>query len=261
MGRWDEPGGPIRLDGQVAVITGASRGIGFAIAETFIGAGAQVVITGRKPDALRDAEDRLGPAARSFTGSAGDDAVADDTCRFAVETFGRLDILVNGAGTNPQYGPLIDADLGAVDKVLSVNLRAPLVWSQAAWRAAMNEHGGSILNLGSVGGFQPTPGAGAYSISKAGLAMLTRVLAVELGPDVRVNALAPAVVRTKFSEALYRDEEAVVNSYPMHRLGEPADVAQAALYLSSPAASWVTGVVLPLDGGSMAGRPAPEVKR
>ena len=254
MSRWDEPGGPIRLDGQVAVLTGASRGICLAIAHAFVGAGAKVVITGRREDALKAAVAELGPDARCVAGSVGDDAMADETCAVAVEAFGRLDILVNGAGTNPQYGPLIEADMAAVDKVMAVNLRAPLVWSQAAWRAGLRDGGGSILNLTSVAAFMPSPLTGAYAISKAALAMLTRSLATELGPDVRVNALAPAVVRTKFSEALYEDEPAVVATYPMGRLGEPPDVAQAALFLSSPAASWITGVVLPIDGGSMAGR-------
>lgn len=252
MNRWEQPSGGFRLDGQVAVITGASRGIGLAIAEAFVGAGAKVVITGRNADALAAAAEPLGGDARWLAGSVGNDAMADETCALALDAFGGLDILVNGAGTNPQFGPLIDADLGAYDKVMATNVRAPLVWSQAAWRASLRDHGGSIINLASVAALQPVRDTGSYAISKAALHQLTRVLAGELGPNVRVNTLAPAIVRTKFSEVLLSDEQAVVDAYPLGRVGEPVDVAQAALYLSSPAASWVTGTMLVLDGGGMA---------
>jgi NAD(P)-dependent dehydrogenase (short-subunit alcohol dehydrogenase family) len=252
--RWEAPSGDFRLDGQVAVVTGASRGIGLAIAQAFVGAGAKVVITGRKPEPLAEAAATMGDAARFVAGSVGDDAMAEQTCAAAVEAFGRLDILVNGAGTNPQYGPLIDADLGAFDKVIATNLRAPLVWSQAAWRAGLRDHGGAILNVASVAALLPTSDTGSYAISKAALHQLTRVLAGELGPGVRVNSVAPAIVRTKFSEVLLEDEEAVVATYPVGRVGEPADVAQAALYLCSPAAAWVSGHLLVLDGGGLAMR-------
>lgn len=245
--------GDFRLDGRVAVVTGASRGIGLAIAEAFVGAGARVLITGRREDALAEAAAALGPGARWVAGSVADDGMADDTCRRAVVELGGLDILVNGAGTNPQHGPLIDADLGAVDKVLTTNLRAPLVWSQAAWRAAMRDHGGTILNVASVAALVPVRDTGSYAVSKAALHQLTRVLATELAPRVRVNAVAPALVRTAFAAALLEDEATVAARYPLGRIGEPVDVARAALYLCSPAASWVTGHLLVLDGGRLAG--------
>jgi 3-oxoacyl-[acyl-carrier protein] reductase len=251
--RWSDPSGPPRLDGQVAVITGASRGIGLAIATAFVDAGARVVLNARRAEALGEAVAGLGDAAVGVAGSVTEAGVAERACATAIERFGRLDLLVNGAGTNPQYGPLIEADLAAVDKVLETNLRAPLVWTQAAWRASLRDHGGAVLNVASIGGLQPAPRMGAYAISKAGLLQLTKALAYELGPAVRVNAVAPAVVRTRFSEALTADEEGVVAHYPLGRLGEPADVAQAALYLCSPAAAWVTGVTLVLDGGALSG--------
>ncbi len=252
--RWAAPSGDFRLDGQVAVITGASRGIGLAIAEAFVGAGAQVVITGRNAEPLEAAVAQLGDAARFMAGSVGDDAMADQTCAAALDAFGRLDILVNGAGTNPLYGPIIEADLGAFDKLMATNLRAPLVWSQAAWRAGLRDHGGAILNVASVASLETTPNLGGYAVSKAALHQLTKVMAGELGPGVRVNAVAPALVHTKFSELLLEDEAAVVAAYPTGRVGEPVDVAQAALYLCSPAAAWVSGHLLVLDGGSLAMR-------
>lgn len=242
----------VNVDGRVALVTGASRGIGRAIAAELLSSGARgVTITSRKPEVVERAAEEL-DSERCFAvpGNVGDDEHVADAVARTIERFGALDILVNNAGTNPVAGPLLDMDLGAVDKTWHVNQRAPLVAAREAWRGWMAEHGGVVCNVGSVGGLRPSPALGAYNISKAALHHLTRQLAHELAPQVRVNAVAAAIVRTDFAEMLYTwDEEAVARAHPLHRLGEPEDVARAVTFLVSDAASWMTGVVLPVDGG------------
>ena len=243
---------PQDFAGKVGIVTGATRGIGFGIAEELVARGARVVITARKPDELAEATERLGGpqhalAARGSADDAEHQAAAVDQ---AIAAFGRLDILVNNAAINPLYGPVIDADLAAVRKTFEVNITATLAWAQLAHRAWMKEHGGGIVNVASVGGIRVGAPIGIYNTSKAALIHLTRVLATELGPVVRVNAIAPAVVKTQFARALYeRDEEGVAGRYPMKRLGVPADCAAAAAFLLSDAASWITGECLVVDGG------------
>ena len=242
------------LDGRVALVTGATRGIGFAVAQAFVAAGARVVITGRKPDGLADAARALGADDRIATvaGSSDDEAHAGRAVATAVERFGGCHVLVNNAGTNPAYGPLVDVDLGAVEKTWSVNLKGPLLFARAAWHGAMREHGGAIVNIASVGGLAPLAQLGAYNISKAGLMALTRQLAVELAPGVRVNAVAPAVVKTRLARTLFEGHEAEAAArYPLGRLGEPEDVANAVLFLASPQSAWMTGETVVLDGGAM----------
>ncbi len=170
-----------------------------------------------------------------------------------VETFGGLGILVNNAGINPQYGPLVHADLDAVRKIFDVNVVAALGYLQLAHEAWMGEHGGAVVNLASVAALRSSGVIGAYGASKAALVRLTAELAWELGPGIRVNAVAPAVVRTRFATALYsHDEESVASRYPMKRLGEPADVAGVVAFLVSDAASWITGETVRVDGGILA---------
>lgn len=238
--------------GQVALVTGGTRGIGFGIAAELVARGARVVVTARKPEELEAAVDGLGGAAvaASARGSADDAEHQSAAVALAVERFGSLDLLVNNAAVNPQYGPLVDADLGAVRKVFEVNVTACLAWVQQAWRAGMRERGGAVLNVASVGGLRAGAPIGAYNASKAALIHLTRQLAIELAPGVRVNAIAPAVVKTDFAKRLYEhDEEGVAAAYPLKRLGVAQDTAKAAAYLLSPDASWVTGQTLVLDGG------------
>lgn len=238
--------------GKVALLTGASRGIGLGIAAELAASGAKVCLTARRKEELDAAVEELGgPAvAMAVPGRADDAEHRAEAVAAVVDRFGSLDVLVNNAGINPHYGSLMDADLAAVRKIFEVNVVAALGWTQAAHGAWMREHGGAVLNVASVGGINPGPFIGAYNVSKAALIHLTKQLAAELGPGVRVNAVAPAVVKTRFAEALYEGrEEQTAAAYPMKRLGVPEDVAKAAAYLLSDDASWITGETLVVDGG------------
>ena len=244
------------FEGRVALVTGGTRGIGLGIARELVERGARVVVTARKQEQLDAAVAELGAErALAVRGSADDEAHQAEAVARAVERFGVLDLLVNNAAVNPQYGPLVDADLSAVRKVFEVNCTAVLGWTQQAWRAGMSTAGGSILNVASVGGLRAGSPIGAYNASKAALIHLTRQLAVELGPRVRVNAIAPAVVKTSFARALYEGrEQEVADAYPLKRLGVPEDTAKAAAFLLSDDASWITGETLVVDGGVTLGR-------
>jgi NAD(P)-dependent dehydrogenase (short-subunit alcohol dehydrogenase family) len=242
----------VRVDGKVGLVTGATRGIGLAIVRELLDAGAAgVVITGRKKETLEPLAEELGERVVGVAGNVADPDHVAEAVSTAVERFGSCDLLVNNAGTNPGAGALMDVDLGALDKTWEVNQRAPLLWAREAWHRSMADNGGAILNIGSVGGLRPSPVIGAYNISKAALHHLTHQLAQELAPGVRVNAIAAAVVRTRLSELLWsNDPEGTANAHPLKRLGEPEDVARAATFLLSDASSWITGVVLPVDGGT-----------
>jgi 3-oxoacyl-[acyl-carrier protein] reductase len=240
--------------GRVALITGATRGIGFGIAAELLARGASVCITARKPDELERAVAELDPAgegrAIAARGSADDTEHQAAAVQLTMDAFGRLDHLVNNAAVNPQFGPLMEADLGAVRKIFDVNVTATLAWTQLAWRAWMQANGGSILNVASVGGLRAGAPIGAYNTSKAALIHLTRQLGVELGPGVRINAIAPAVVKTVFARALYEDrEDEVAAAYPLKRLGVSADTAKLGAFLLSDDASWITGETVTIDGG------------
>lgn len=243
----------LQLGGKVALITGGSRGIGKAIAKAFHGAGARVMIASRKADDLVKAAHEIGADVAYCAANAGDPAQAEATVSATLERFGRLDLLVNNAATNPYAGPLIDADVVRFDKTVQVNLRAPLVWTQLAWRLWMKEHGGVVINLASVGGLQTNSLLGLYNVTKAALIHMTRQLAAELAPGVRVNAIAPGLVRTDFARALWDEGrgEVVAQHYPLKRLGEPEDVAGAALYLAADSGRWITGQTLVMDGGGV----------
>ncbi len=247
------------FEGRTALVTGGSRGIGLAIARSLVARGARVVVTGRKPDALAEAVSALGgpEVAVGVAGNAGDAEHRAEAVRTAVDTFGSLEMLVGNVGINPVYGPLVDLSLDGFRKILDTNVVGTLGLVQEAWRAWMAEHGGSVLVVASVAGLKASPMIGGYGVSKAALVNLVTQLAVELGPTVRVNAVAPAVVKTRFAGALYEGREAeVAAQYPVGRLGVPEDVGEAAAYLLGDGAGWVTGQTLVLDGGALSRGPA-----
>jgi NAD(P)-dependent dehydrogenase (short-subunit alcohol dehydrogenase family) len=240
------------LHGKTALITGASRGIGLAIAGRLVEEGARVCITARKPEALTEAVASLGGAEHAIgvAGKADDAAHQSEAVARTIEAFGSLDILVNNAGVNPAYGRMLDLEASAFRKVFEVNVISALAWVREAHKAWMGEHGGSIVNIASVAGLGPAAMIGAYAASKAALIQLTAQLAEELSPLVRVNAVAPAVVKTNFAAALYEGrEEKIAAGYPLGRLGVPEDVAGVVAFLASGDAGWITGQTLVIDGG------------
>ncbi len=247
--------GAFDLSGRVALITGGSKGIGLATAHAFAAAGAAVMISSRKADGCEAAAAAVGHDCQWEAGNAGN---PDDIARVVTATTERLgpvDILVNNAAVNPYAGPVIDIDLPRWEKTVQVNLTGPLLFCQAVCRAGMAERGGSIVNVSSVGGIAPSPMIGTYNVTKAALLHLTRQLAAELGPKIRVNAIAPGLVKTDFARYLWEDGrgDQVARAYPLGRLGEPADIADAALFLASDASSWMTGETLLVDGGGIVG--------
>jgi 3-oxoacyl-[acyl-carrier protein] reductase len=241
-----------RFSGNTAVVTGASRGIGLAIAQRLVSDGARVVITARSKDTLDQAVQHLGGPdhALGIAGRADDAEHQDEVIRQTLEVFGSIDFLVNNTGINPTYGPVVEIDLGAARKTFEVNCLAALAWVQKAHRAWMGAHGGAIVNVSSLSSIRTAPNIGFYGATKAMLNSLTELLAVELGPDIRVNAVAPAVVKTRFATALYEGrEEQTSQAYPLKRLGEPEDIGSVVAFLLSDDAAWLTGQTVLVDGG------------
>lgn len=244
-----------RLSGKVAIVTGASRGIGLAIAQRLVAEGAKVCVTARNAQPLAEVVASLGDRrAIAVAGKAHDPAHQDEAVTRTVEEFGGIDILVNNAATNPVFGPLMTLDQAAAAKIFEVNVLAPLAWTRKVHEARMAADGGAVVNVASIAGIRAAPGIAAYGMSKAALISMTQQLAVELGPAVRVNAVAPAVVKTRFAAALYEGREAeILEGYPLHRLGVPDDIAGAVAFLASDDASWISGQTLVIDGGVTAG--------
>jgi NAD(P)-dependent dehydrogenase (short-subunit alcohol dehydrogenase family) len=240
----------VSLQGKVALVTGASRGIGKAIARGFADSGARVMLSSRKLDGLKAAADEIGGDVDVFAAHAGkpEDAVA---CMDAtIERFGGLDILVNNAGANPYYGFTLGVDEARYDKTFEVNLRGPLFWSQVAWNKAFKERPGVIMNIASVGGMRSEFGLGVYNITKAAMIHMTRQLAGELGPT-RVVGIAPGLVKTDFAAYLVENfGDDLAKRVPTKRLGEPEDIANLAVFLASDKASWITGDTYVVDGGA-----------
>jgi NAD(P)-dependent dehydrogenase (short-subunit alcohol dehydrogenase family) len=245
----------LTLEGKTALITGASRGIGLAMAGRFLDAGAKVMLSSRTAGDLADAKDGLvagGAEASKVAWKAAHvaDAEQAQACvEETIERFGGLDILVNNAATNPYFGPMIDIDVPRAQKTFEVNQLAVLMWTSYAVKAGL---AGSVINVASIGGLEVEPGIGWYNVTKSAVIHITKQLAYELAPDIRVNALAPGLVKTNFARALWEGEaeERVLAHIPLQRLGLPDDVATAALFLASDAASWVTGQTLIVDGGT-----------
>ncbi|MEU3147809.1 SDR family oxidoreductase [Streptomyces sp. NPDC006999] len=241
----------VELSGKVALVTGASRGIGLGVAEALVARGDRLCITGRGEDALEEAVEKLGAdRVIGVAGKAHDEAHQAVAVERTMEAFGRVDFLVNNAGTNPVFGPIADLDLAVARKVFETNVISALGFAQRTWHAWQKDNGGAIVNIASLAGVAPSPFIAAYGVSKAALINLTGQLAHEFAPRVRVNAIAPAVVKTKFAQALYEGrEEEVAASYPLGRLGVPADIGGAAAFLTSDQSDWVTGQTLVVDGG------------
>ncbi|MEP7201541.1 MAG: SDR family oxidoreductase [Ilumatobacteraceae bacterium] len=240
----------ISLEGKVALVTGASKGIGRAIAGSMSDAGAKVMLSSRKQDQLEIAASEIGGDTAVFAANAGDVDSAKACVAATIERFGGLDILVNNAATNPYYGPTLAVDEGRFDKTFQVNLRGPLFWCQAAWEQAMRDKPGVIINIASVGGLRAEGALGVYNLTKAALIHLTRQLGGELGPT-RVVGIAPGLVKTDFAAVLVANYgESLAASMPLMRLGEPQDIANLATFLASDLASWITGETYVIDGGA-----------
>lgn len=246
-----EQSAAVQDSGEVAIVTGGSRGIGYGVAEALMARGHRVCITGRNEDALKEAVERLGAGRAMYVaGKAHDDEHRRVAIERVMDAYGRVDHLVNNAGTNPVFGPIAELDLGVARKVFETNVVSALGFAQATYAAWQRDNGGTIVNIASIAGMSASPFIGAYGMSKAAMINLTQQLAHEFAPTVRVNALAPAVVKTKFAAALYegREQEALAR-YPMQRLGMPEDIGGAVAFLTSPDSAWITGQTLVVDGG------------
>jgi NAD(P)-dependent dehydrogenase (short-subunit alcohol dehydrogenase family) len=246
------------LSGKTALITGASRGIGEAIAHLLAHYGAHVVCTSRKIEgcqAVADAINAEGLSAQAAAMHIGDIEAIDNLFDTLKDQGRRVDVLVNNAAANPYYGPLLKMDLKSFEKILEVNLRGYFYTSQQA-ALQMLGHGGSIINIASVNAKRPAPGQAVYSLTKAGIINLTQGFAKELaGQNIRVNAVLPGLTDTHFASAITQDEKLMklmTQLIPMGRSGQPDEIAPAVLFLASNASSYVTGTTLTVDGGYLA---------
>ncbi|MEN2283444.1 glucose 1-dehydrogenase [Algoriphagus sp. SE2] len=244
------------LDGKVALITGASKGIGLTIAEFFAAAGAKVVLSSRKQDKLDEEAARLkgmGYEAIGIACNVGNMEELPDLVEKTVETYGQLDILVNNAGTNPVFGPIHETSLEAFDKIMDVNVKAPFALCNLCFPHLRKSSSGSVINISSIGAISPEPGLGIYSVSKAALVSMTKVFAKEWGDSkIRVNAICPGIVKTKFSEALWSNEkilEYMLKQLAIKRIGTTEEIAALALFLAAPGSSYTTGSIMTADGG------------
>ncbi len=248
------------LAGKVALITGASRGIGLSIAEAYAAAGAKVVLASRKQEAVDEAAEiirRAGGEALAVAAHTGDGAAVDGLVGRAVEQFGGIDILVNNAATNPHFGPFLTAEDSHWDKIFDVNVKGYFRVAKACIPVMRTRGGGKIINVASVAGLEPQPMMGVYCVSKAAVLMMTQVLAAEVAADnIQVNAIAPGFVKTKFSQVLWSTpdiHDRLVRAVPQRRMAEPEEMAGIAVYLASAASSYTTGGTFIVDGGQLIG--------
>ena len=241
----------LSLQGKTALVTGGSKGIGKSIAKTFADAGAKVMITSRKADVCETAAAEIGNDCTWEAGNVGDPEHMEQAISRCISELGGVDVLVNNAATNPYAGPMIDADLPRWRKTIDVNMTAPFAWTQLVWQKYQQKNGGVVLNISSVGGLETNPMLGVYDVTKAALIHMTKQLAAELAPGVRVNAICPGLIKTDFARMLWEGDagDMVAQQYPLKRLGEVEDIAGAALYLADDTGSWITGQALVLDGG------------
>ncbi len=246
----------LALKGQVALVTGASRGIGRAIALAFADAGADVVVSSRKLPDLEKVAEEIRACGRQSLAVPAHNREPEDLRKLVAtvaEKFGRIDILVNNAATNPVMAQLVDIEEKAFDQIMNTNVKGYFLMSQLCAQMMIKQGGGNIVNISSVGGVSPDPWLGIYCVSKAAINMLTKAFAKELGEhNIRVNAIAPGVVKTKFSQALWTNEALMAEEFkhtPLKRIAEPEEVARLALHLVSPASAYITGQIIVMDGG------------
>jgi len=247
------------LEGRVAIVTGGSRGIGFACATLLARRGARVLLTSRDSAAAEDAASRIaGGRAIGLAADVIDEDAARGCIAAALDRLGSVDILINNVGIGSPYGPLADLDRAGFDRTIAINLWSPLLWSGLVWHAWMQEHGGAIVNVSSQAALQATKNIAIYSASKEALLHVTRDQALEMAPKVRVNAVAPGIIQTDLSEPFLRDNaDAVIAGTPLGRLGQPVDVAEAVLFLATDESAWITGTTIVMDGGAMLAGKAP----
>jgi NAD(P)-dependent dehydrogenase (short-subunit alcohol dehydrogenase family) len=244
------------LQGKIALITGASKGIGESMARLMAAAGARVVVSSRKQEALDAlAEDikKEGGEATGIAAHVGDMSQVHALVEKTVATYGGVDILVNNAASNPVFGPVVECDTAAFDKIMDVNVKAPFELGKLVYPIMKSRGGGSVINISSIGGLSPEPHLGIYSVSKSALIMLTKVMAKEWGRDnIRVNAICPGLIQTKFSQALWQNEEILkrfLKATPLNRMGQPDEIGALALFLASDFSAYCTGTVFTADGG------------
>lgn len=240
----------ISLQGKTALVTGGSRGIGKAIAATFVRCGANVMIVSRKEDSLRATAEEIGGNIAFMAANTGDVDSADKAVAATIEKFGSLDIFVNNAATNPYAGPMMEVDQSRYDKTFQVNLRGPVFWTQSVWNQWMKDHPGVIVNVASIGGLRTEASLGVYNLTKAAIIHMTRQLAGELGAT-RVVGVAPGLIVTDFAQMLVDNfGDTLAKRLPTKRLGQPQDIANLVAFLASDLASWITGETYVIDGGA-----------
>lgn len=239
------------LAGKSAIVCGGSRGIGLGIATRLAEEGASVMLTSRSQEAAEAAAARV-PGAIGVAAHVLDEDAARACIDLAIGQFGAVDLLVNNVASNPAYGDVFDQTHDQFNKIFDINVWAPILWSRLCWEASMRDHGGAIVNTASIGAFDVGPALGLYRVTKSALVHLTTQLALELSPRVRVNAVAPGLVRTQLAEVLWKDDESrIARDTPMQRIGEAEDIGDAVVFLASDLASWVTGQTLCVDGGQL----------